>query len=308
MTIEQQIAALTTATTDLLDVVKVKKATLDTAVSDASSAAAAAITAKEAAQQAYVNAQQASVDAADASRLSIGTVTTATPGSSAQATITGTAGSQSLNLTIPAGLKGDKGDKGDTGPQGVKGDTGATGPQGIQGIPGNYGKSVEMNVSATALQFRKEGDPAWTDLTLLEEIGEAGLAKFGYTTLLPVGPGAINTLKTPGRYVRPDPGNYNHEIYEIIPLPNGDVFQLRYVCWTKPGEVEVYSRQLSDNPDDTSPWIKHNQEVTLDYLGAASGHDLSMLTIQVNALSTTVTGLNTQVGNISAALDAINGA
>ena len=41
MTIEQQIAALTTATTDLLNVVKVKKATLDTAVSDASSAAIA---------------------------------------------------------------------------------------------------------------------------------------------------------------------------------------------------------------------------------------------------------------------------
>ena len=39
MTIEQQIAALTTATTDLLDVVNVKKATLDAAVSDASNAA-----------------------------------------------------------------------------------------------------------------------------------------------------------------------------------------------------------------------------------------------------------------------------
>lgn len=41
MTIEQQIAALTTATTDLLDVVNVKKATLDAAVSDAESSAAA---------------------------------------------------------------------------------------------------------------------------------------------------------------------------------------------------------------------------------------------------------------------------
>ena len=41
MTIEQQIAALTTATTDLLDVVNVKKATLDAAVSDASNAAVA---------------------------------------------------------------------------------------------------------------------------------------------------------------------------------------------------------------------------------------------------------------------------
>ena len=41
MTIEQQIAALTTATTNLLDVVNVKKATLDAAVSDASEAAIA---------------------------------------------------------------------------------------------------------------------------------------------------------------------------------------------------------------------------------------------------------------------------
>ena len=41
MTIEQQIAALTTATTDLLDVVNVKKATLDAAVSDANNAAIA---------------------------------------------------------------------------------------------------------------------------------------------------------------------------------------------------------------------------------------------------------------------------
>lgn len=113
---------------------------------EASTSATEAITANEAAQQAYADAQeaftaaqQASIDAADASRLTIGTVTTATPGSSAQATITGAAGSQSLNLTIPAGLKGDKGDKGDTGPQGVKGDTGATGPQGLQGIQGETG-------------------------------------------------------------------------------------------------------------------------------------------------------------------------
>jgi len=41
MTIEQQIAALTTATTNLLDVVNVKKTTLDAAVSDASNAAIA---------------------------------------------------------------------------------------------------------------------------------------------------------------------------------------------------------------------------------------------------------------------------
>jgi hypothetical protein len=62
-----------------------------------------------------------------ANSLSIGTVTTGAAGSSADATITGTAPSQTLSLTIPRGDKGEKGDKGDTGDQGPIGETGATG-------------------------------------------------------------------------------------------------------------------------------------------------------------------------------------
>lgn len=61
------------------------------------------------------------IEAADASRLTIGTVTTGSPGSSASADITGPAGEQVLSFTIP---------KGDQGIQGIQGD------QGIQGIQG----------------------------------------------------------------------------------------------------------------------------------------------------------------------------
>lgn len=56
------------------------------------------------------DAEQAVIDASNASRLTIGTVTTGAPGSSAAANITGPAGSQVLGLTIPRGDKGAPGD------------------------------------------------------------------------------------------------------------------------------------------------------------------------------------------------------
>lgn len=54
-------------------------------------------------------AEQAVIDAANASRLTMGTVTTGSPGSSAAASISGPAGSQVLALTIPRGDKGEPG-------------------------------------------------------------------------------------------------------------------------------------------------------------------------------------------------------
>jgi len=51
-----------------------------------------------------------------ANTLSIGTVNTGAPGTSASAAITGSSPNQTLSLTIPAGAKGDKGDVGDSGP------------------------------------------------------------------------------------------------------------------------------------------------------------------------------------------------
>ena len=61
--------------------------------------------------------------AGPANTLSIGTVT---QGAEAEATITGAAPNQTLNLVLPKGDKGEKGDTGATGPQGPKGTDGIT--------------------------------------------------------------------------------------------------------------------------------------------------------------------------------------
>lgn len=92
----------------------------------ANSATAAAGSATAAANSASAAATSAT-GAANASRLTAGTVTTGAPGSSASISITGSAGSQVLNVTVPRGAVGA------TGPAGPTGATGATGPQGPVG-------------------------------------------------------------------------------------------------------------------------------------------------------------------------------
>lgn len=96
--------------------------------------------------------------------IGIGTVTTGAAGSQASASISGTTGDVSLNLTIPrgnTGAQGPKGDTGATGAQGPKGDTGArgaqgpkgetgdTGPQGPKGATGARGPQGEAGISPT---------------------------------------------------------------------------------------------------------------------------------------------------------------
>jgi hypothetical protein len=86
----------------------------------------------------------AGADGADgaAATITIGTVTTGAPGSSATVTNVGTENAAVLDFSIPQGAKGDKGDKGDTGatgPQGPQGPQGEQGPQGPQGPQGEQG-------------------------------------------------------------------------------------------------------------------------------------------------------------------------
>lgn len=79
-----------------------------------------------------------------ANTLTIGTVT---GGPVAQATITGSAPNQTLNLVLP---KGDEGDQGPTGPAGAAGATGPAGPQGPVGPgtqPNEYGNLTEAKIS-----------------------------------------------------------------------------------------------------------------------------------------------------------------
>ena len=69
-------------------------------------------------------------DTGPANSLTIGTVTTGAPGSTAVAVITGTAPSQVISFTIPRGDVGQQGAQGPAGASGASGSVGATGPAG----------------------------------------------------------------------------------------------------------------------------------------------------------------------------------
>ncbi len=108
-----------------------------TAAANSATAAAGSATTAWNSETAAANSASAAAtsatNAANASRLTAGTVTTGAPGSSASISITGSAGSQVLNVTVPRGDVGATGPQGPTGPTGPTGATGATGPQGPAG-------------------------------------------------------------------------------------------------------------------------------------------------------------------------------
>lgn len=122
-----------------------KTAAAASATAAANSATAAAGSATTAGNSATAAANSASAaatsatNAANASRLTAGTVTTGAPGSSASISITGSAGSQVLNVTVPRGAVGATGPAGPTGATGAIGPTGATGQQGPGGATGSIG-------------------------------------------------------------------------------------------------------------------------------------------------------------------------
>lgn len=86
-----------------------------------------------------------------ANSLSIGTVSTGAEGSSASATITGTAPSQTLSLTIPRGNTGSTGATGATGPQGAVGPAGPTNSLAIGTVStAASGVSASATITGTA--------------------------------------------------------------------------------------------------------------------------------------------------------------
>ena len=130
----------------------------------------------------------------------------------------GPAGPQGVPGNVgPQGPKGDKGDIGPQGPRGEKGDAftyedflpdqlealkgpkgdkGETGPQGetgLQGVKGADGRDIELQKSATHLQWKytTEGAEAWKDLVALADI---------------TGPAEITTSKSITRYQLPSLG------------------------------------------------------------------------------------------------------
>lgn len=97
-------------------------------------------------------AQGYAEDAYDNSRLTVGTVTTGSPGSSVVVSINGVPGSQVINFTIPQGLAG------------------INGTNGTNGVDGTDGREVEFQKTATHIQWRYVGAVSWTNLVALVDI------------------------------------------------------------------------------------------------------------------------------------------
>jgi len=93
-----------------------------------------------------------------AATISVGTVSTGAPGSSATVTNTGTTSAAVLDFALP---------RGDVGATGA---TGATGSTGAAGADGSDGREVELQKSATHVQWRYVGDISWTNLVPLTDI------------------------------------------------------------------------------------------------------------------------------------------
>lgn len=124
---------------------------------------------------------------------SIGTVTTLAAGSSATATITGTAEEPVLNLGIPQGIQGIQGETGERGPQGIQGETG---PQGVQGETGPRGATgATPNLTIGTVQTLGEDSQATATITGTAENpvlnlgipqGHTGSASGVYATNVPM--------------------------------------------------------------------------------------------------------------------------
>ncbi|MBQ7226918.1 MAG: glycoside hydrolase family 3 C-terminal domain-containing protein [Clostridia bacterium] len=73
------------------------------------------------------------------------------------------------------GVGGGSGGTGSQGPKGDKGDKGDKGETGATGAPGADGREIEIQKSATHIQWRYEGETEWKNLVALEDLkGPAG--------------------------------------------------------------------------------------------------------------------------------------
>jgi hypothetical protein len=97
-----------------------------------------------------------------AATVTVGTVTTGAPGSSASVVNAGSSSAAVLNFTIPAGATGAQGPVGATGAQGTQGVAGATGPQGPAGSNATATTDASALVTGTLPDARLSGNIART--------------------------------------------------------------------------------------------------------------------------------------------------
>lgn len=118
------------------------------------------------------------------------------------------------------------GPEGPQGIQGIQGTAGLDGTNGTNGVDGIDGKDVELQVSATHIQWRKTGDLTWIDLVALTTLqgpqgiqgiqgpagldgtnGTDGVDGVDGTSLTNAGAWVSNTLYSPGSYTTAESSN-----------------------------------------------------------------------------------------------------
>jgi len=116
------------------------------------------------------------------STITLGTVSTGNPGTSASITNTGTPTAALFNFIIPRGDVGPQGLKGDTGSTGATGATGATGPQGLKGDTGATGATGPQGERGLTGATGPQGERGLTGATGPQGPAGSGSSTFSGTT------------------------------------------------------------------------------------------------------------------------------
>ena len=218
------VAAAATATTKAAEA-STSATTASTAASTATAAATSASNSNTAAGVSAAAALASELSAADSaaladsnSRLTIGTVTTGAPGSSAEASITGPTGTQVLSFVIPSGETGPQGIQGVAGPQGPVGPVGPEGPKGDDG--------ASFTVNATGpLADRSDFDAEPEGFSYLaSDTGELYIREgvSGWSAAIPFGKGDTGDTGPEGpQGSQGDPGPEGPQGPQGVPGPAG---------------------------------------------------------------------------------------
>lgn len=209
-------------------------------------------------------------------------------------------------LQGPQGLQGntgEKGEKGDIGPQGLQG------LQGIQGLPGTNGidgKSVELQKSETAIQWKQTGG-IWNDLVLLSEItgpqGPAGSGSTGVTKIFEIW--KPNTLYKEGTLLKFTNAEFNEE-FAIVKTEHTSSDNIETdINYMHVSVLGVYPS--SDFSSDRSSGIANINYVNNLLSSKADTSQITTLNNTISALQKKVEELeniiNTTLKNVDAKLD-----
>jgi hypothetical protein len=202
-------------------------------------------------------------------KLEIGTVTTLATGQPATASISGHWPTLLINLGLPKGNTGEKGDPGAPGQDGVDGVDGQDGVDGNDGTNGTNGRDVEMRMrpDEQTIQYRRVGDPGWTDIVPLNLLkGDDGADGADGAQGIPGEQGPPGEQGAPGddgiNGITPGP-NYLCASSNVISDPGVGTFRMSsYTAGTRTLAIS----QTDERGYDMGNWLSSWQPGTVVFL------------------------------------------